>query len=553
MPLPTPEIAALLIEIGQRLELGGESPFKARAYYTAAENLLSLTEPLPDLIARGKLRTIPGVGEAIAEKILKLYNTGTHPTLDRLRDELPAGVLALLRIPGLGPKKVAQLYNDLKISSIEELEAACRDGRIRDCKGMSQRTETKILQQLELMRRNAGSCHLHTAEERTAGALERLPQLHPEWTRIEAAGDFRRRCEVVNDITFAAVSKEGVNGDVMAEGMPVRVSSAENFGAAWIAATGSDEHLEKLAKYAESKGLKWSEAGLSKGAKPVPCAKEEDVYATLGLPFIPPELREGQDEIELAAAGKLPVLVTDADIRGVVHSHTDFSDGAQTLQEMADAVRGRGYEYYGVSDHSQSAGYAGGLKEAKITAQHKLADELNAKYPAGKFRIFKGIESDIKEDGSLDYPDKILAQFDFIVASLHSRLTLPKEEQTRRVLKAVSNKYTTILGHMTGRLLLRRDPAELDVEEVLKACARHGVVVEVNANPHRLDVDWRYHRKGLELGCMFAINPDAHAIDELDLTHYGVMVARKGGLTKDRVLNCMNLAEFSAFLERKRG
>jgi len=551
-PLSTPAIAGLLVEIGQRLELGGESPFKSRAYYTAAENLLSLAEPLPDLLKRGKLRTIPGVGEAIAEKIIKLYNTGTHPTLERLREDVPAGVLELLKIPGLGPKKAAQLYQDLKIAGVDELEAACREGRVRDCKGMSQRSEVKILQQIEMLRRNAGSCHLHTAEERTLGGLERLPQLRPDWTRVEAAGAFRRRCEIVNEIAFAAVSKEGANGESLIEDLSVRVSDAGNFGAAWIAATGSSKHLEELSQHAASKGFKWTEAGLLKDGKPVPCACEEDVYAALGLAFIPPELREGNGEVALAAAGKLPVLVTDADIRGVLHSHTDYSDGAQTLEQMAGAVRKRGYQYYGVADHSQSAAYAGGMKEARILAQHKLADELNAKYPAGKFRIFKGVESDIRDDGSLDYPDKMLAKFDFIVASLHGKLTMPKDEQTQRVLKAVANPHTTILGHMTGRLLLRRESAEMDVEAVLKACARHGVVVEINANPHRLDVDWSYHKLGLELGCMFSINPDAHAIEELDLTRYGVMVARKGGIPKERTLNCLDLAEFTAFIEKRR-
>jgi len=551
-PLSTPAIAGLLVEIGQRLELGGESPFKSRAYYTAAENLLSLGEPLPELIKRGKLRTIPGVGEAIAEKIIKLYNTGTHPTLDRLREEMPVGVLDLLRIPGLGPKKAAQLYQDLKIASIAELEAACREGRVRGCKGMSQRTETKILQQLEMLRRNASSCHLHIAEERTLGGLQRLPQLRPDWIRVEPAGAFRRRCEVVNEIAFAAVSREGANGDALVEELSIRVGDAGNFGAAWIAATGSTEHLEELSRHAVSKGYKWTEAGLMKAGKLVPCAREEDVYAALGLQFIPPELREGQGEVELAATGKLPVLVNDDDIRGILHSHTDYSDGAQTLEQMADAVRSRGFQYYGVADHSQSAAYAGGMKEAKITSQHKLADQLNAKYPAGKFRIFKGVESDIRDDGSLDYPEEILARFDFIVASLHSKLTMPRDGQTRRVLNAVANPHTTILGHMTGRLLLRREPADMDVEAVLKACAKHGVVVEINANPHRLDVDWSYHKLGLELGCTFAINPDAHDIEELDLTRYGVMMARKGGIPKERVLNCLDVAGFTAFIEQRK-
>jgi DNA polymerase (family 10) len=280
--------------------------------------------------------------------------------------------------------------------------------------------------------------------------------------------------------------------------------------------------------------------------------EEEEIYAALELQYVPPELREGRGEIELAAGKRLPALVTDADLRGLIHVHTNASDGANSLQEMADATRERGYGYFGVADHSQTAGYAGGLKPAEIEAQHAEADALNARY-GGRFRVLKGIESDILQDGSLDYGEEVLARFDYIVASVHSRFGLDPEKQTERILRAVANPHTTVLGHMTGRKLLERESYDIDVERVLAACAEHDVAVEINANPHRLDLDWRWHGRALELGCRLSINPDAHSVAELDLTRWGVLMARKGGVPRDRVLNCLDWPDLSAHLDAKRG
>jgi DNA polymerase (family 10) len=282
----------------------------------------------------------------------------------------------------------------------------------------------------------------------------------------------------------------------------------------------------------------------------VSCPEEADVYAALGVALIPPELREDGEEIALAAEGRLPVLVDLADLRGLVHCHTDFSDGGNTLDEMARATRKRGYRYFGVADHSKSAGYAGGLSVARVEEQHALADALNARMRG--FRIFKGIESDILLDGSLDYPDEVLGTFDFVVASVHSRFRLDPEQQTARIIRAVSNPHTTILGHMTGRMLMRREGYEVDIPAILAACAEHGVAVEINANPHRLDVDWRWHRLALDLGCTMSINPDAHSTAELDLTRYGVLMARKGWVPKDRVLNALDLDAFRAHLDARK-
>jgi DNA polymerase (family X) len=300
---------------------------------------------------------------------------------------------------------------------------------------------------------------------------------------------------------------------------------------------------------ARTKGMTLTEDGLRRG-KTITAASEKEIYRALGLQFIPPELREGRDEVERARAGKLPDLVTDKDIRGILHAHTDLSDGASTLETMAEATRSRGYEYFGVADHSQSAHYAGGLTPDEIEQQHKAIDKLNRKYRES-FRVLKGIESDILADGSLDYPVEVLERFDFVVASVHSRFKLDKKEQTARIVRAVENPHTTVLGHMTGRQLLRRPGYDVDIEKVLRACAANGVAVEINANPWRLDLDWRWHLRALDLGCMMSINPDAHSTDEIDLTHWGVVMARKGGVPADRVLNCLGLPEMLSHVTRR--
>ena len=332
----------------------------------------------------------------------------------------------------------------------------------------------------------------------------------------------------------------------------VFVGSPARYGVVLLHATGSAQHIEDLRALASAKGLSLSEKGLWRGTEELPCSDEAAVYAALGLPFIEPELREGQGEIALAAAASLPVLVRSQDIRGILHCHTDFSDGIDTLPAMAEAVRVRGYQYFGVAEHSRSAGYAGGLKEEDIREQHELIGKLNEKYGEVPFRILKGIESDILEDGALDYPPETLRRFDFIVASIHSRFNCDKAAQTARLIAAVANPHTSILGHISGRLLLQREGYSLDIEEVLKACGRHGVAVEINAHPQRLDLDWRWHRRALELGCMLSINPDAHAIPELDMVRWGVAVARKGGVPKERVLNCMSLEEITKWLAARK-
>lgn len=547
-------VARLLREFGQHTALRGGNPFKAKAYARAADNLLALSEPLEEVIAQEGLRDIPGVGEAIAAIIERLHATGTHPALERMRAEIPPGVLDLLTVPGLRPDKIIKLHRELGIASLDELEQAARSGQMAKVKGLGPALAAKILQGLEIRRHALGRRHLHRAAELLAAAERRLKAARLGVVRVTPAGDFRRGCELVGDLSLVAEMRnlpDGPETIAATEELTVHLTDAAHRGATLLFATGSHAHLEALRAYAAQRGLILDEKGLRRSKTIIAAADEDEIYAALGLAPIPPELREGADEIALARAGKLPALVTDGDIRGILHAHTDRSDGVDTLAAMAAATRRKGYAYFGVADHSQSAHYAGGLSLEEIAAQQAEIDRLNRRYK-GAFQIFKGIEADILPDGALDYPDEVLARFDFVVASIHSRFKLDRAAQTERLIRAVANPYTAILGHMTGRQLLRRPGYDVDIEKVLAACAEHGVAIEINANPWRLDLDWRWHRTALELGCMMSINPDAHSTNEIDLTHWGVEMARKGGVDKARVLNALTLNEFKAYLRERR-
>ncbi|MCP3395538.1 helix-hairpin-helix domain-containing protein [Bradyrhizobium sp. CCGB12] len=548
----TQEIARLLREYAQRSALRGGNPYRAKAYSRAADSLAALGVPIERLIDEGRLTEIPGVGEAIADIITKLHRAGTHPSLVKLRQDIPAGVLELLSVPGLRPEKVLRLYKDLGIISLAELERAAKDDRIKKAKGLGAALQTKVLQNLAIAKGGQGRLHLHRAAALLEHAKESLQKSRPELKRLTIAGDFRRGCELVGDLAIVAETPgSGGEADVIdTAGLQVHLADREHFGAVLLHATGSPVHLEQLRLLAEKKGMRLEQDGLHKG-RSVVAGTEEDIYRALGLSFVEPELREGRGEIDRALKGELSKLVADQDLRGILHCHTDASDGTETLETMAKATLKRGFEYFGVADHSKSAHYAGGLSLEQIKEQHREADRLNKKF--GKdFRILKGIESDILADGSLDYPDDVLEGFDFVVASIHGRFKLDRKAQTQRLLRAIANPYTTIIGHMTGRQLQRRPGYEIDVEKVLRACAKHDVAVEINAHPWRLDLDWRWHQAALELGCMMSINPDAHSIRELDHMHWGVEMARKGGIPADRVLNAMTLAEIIRHLKRKR-
>jgi DNA polymerase (family X) len=544
-------VASLLREYAQRTALRGGNPYRAKAYSRAADSLAALAVPLGELVAEDRLTEIPGVGDAIADIIAKLHKTGSHPSLEKLRKEVPEGVLEMLSLPGLRPEKVLRLYKDLGIASLAELEAAAKGDRIKKAKGLGGALQTKILQNLAIAKSGEGRLHLHRAAALLAHAKDSIRKSRPELKRVTTAGDFRRGCELVGDLAIVAeAAKPDKTSTPSADGLHIHLSDRKHFGAALLFATGSAGHIEQLQALAAEEGMRLEPDGLHKGRTLI-AGEEAEIYRALGLTFIDPELREGRDEIEAALKGKLPKLVTDQDLRGILHCHTDTSDGTETLETMAKATRQRGFEYFGVADHSKSAHYAGGLSVEEIAQQHRDADRLNKRF--GKdFRILKGIESDILADGSLDYDDHVLERFDFVVASIHGRFRLDRKAQTQRLLRAISDSHTTIIGHMTGRQLQRRPGYEIDVEKVLRACAKHDVVVEINAHPWRLDLDWRWHRAALEFGCMLSINPDAHSIPELDHMHWGVLMARKGGVPAERVLNAMSLSEITRYLRQKR-
>ena len=483
--LDTSEVARLLHEFGQRTALRGGNPYRARAYTRAAENLLAVPEPLEKLIAQNRLREIPGVGAAIADIVTKIHKTGGHPALDAMREETPSGALDLLTVPGLRPEKALLLHRELGIASLAELEKAAKEDRIRPVKGLGAALQKKVLQGIRIRREGEGRRHIHRAAALLESATEQLRRSPAGLTRIIPAGDFRRGCELVRDMAIVAQLPGGNGDQIVRRGgsqLAVHLAVEMYYGSVLLLATGSEDHIAGLRTRAAALGMTLGEDGLRKDGKLIAGSSEEDIYNSLGLSFVPPELREARGEIARALERKLPSLVTDEDICGILHAHTDRSDGVDTLEVMAEAVRSRGYDYFGVTDHSRSAHYAGGLTVEEIRAQHAEIDRLNKQY-RNDFRIFKGIESDILADGSLDYPEEVLAQFDFVIASVHGRFALDREAQTARILRAVENPSTTVLGHMTGRQLLRRPGYEIDIERILAACAAQGVAVENQCKP----------------------------------------------------------------------
>ena len=542
------EIAQLLREMGRRMQLEKGNPYRAKAYLRAADNLALTTMPVERLIAEDRLTELPGIGEALAGVIRQLHETGRYQKLDALRAAVPEGVLEMLAVPGLPADRIRKLHDVLGIGSVAALEEAAVSGRLAATKGFGPAFQAKVLQGLEMSRRPQGR-HIHRAALALDHAAAELRRTHPELRKVTPSGDFRRGAELVGSLALVAIDPSGPakNHEIKAEGLSVHVTSEDRFGITLLLTTGSEKHLAALRAVAEQKGCTLDGEGLRRGRKIVACASEEEIYRGLDLPFIAPELRESGNEVELARRGALVELVTDADIRGVVHVHTERSDGTEPLEVMVQAARDRGYAYLGLTDHSQTASYAGGLKVEEVREQQREVDKLNRRL-GPSFHVFKGIESDILADGSLDYPNDVLKSFDLVIASIHSRFRMSEKEQTERILKAIANPHTSILGHVTGRQLLRRPGYEVDMEAILKACAREGVAIEINANPWRLDMDWRWCTRALELGCLFAIDPDAHATDEIDNLRWGVLMARKGAVPADRVITALGAEDFGRWL-----
>ncbi|MBX5451434.1 DNA polymerase/3'-5' exonuclease PolX [Thermogemmatispora sp.] len=579
------QVAQALEEVATLLNLKKDaSPFEARAYENAARTISALDEDIERLVREGRLKGIPGLGPTITRRIEELVTTGHLTFLEELRAATPPIKLELLRIQGLGPRRINTIVDQLHISSLEELERACKEDRVAALPGFGKKTQEKILQGLAFLAEH-GHRYLYPVAEaeglRMRDALASLPEIR----RVQVAGSLRRRRETVKDIDIVAsvsdsadsatrqrvmnffTSQPGIrqivskgetrSSVILASGiqMDLRLVTERQFPYALHHFTGAKEHHIPLRRRALSMNMTINEYGLFKGKEPdlelVPCKDEVEFYAALGLAYIEPELREDMGEIEAAERGTLPTLVEERDLRGVLHVHSTWSDGKNTIRELAEACIQRGLSYLGITDHSQSVGYANGLSIENLQRQWEEIDRLNAEF-AGRLVILKGTECDILKDGSLDYPDEVLARFDFVIASIHSHFTLSPQEQTERMLRAIANPYVTIIGHPTGRLLLERPGYTLDIEAVIEAAARHGVFIEINASPQRLDLDWRYVRKARDRGILIPIDPDAHAIAGLDDMHYGIGIARKGWLSAADVLNTRPLSELRALLQRRK-
>ncbi len=552
------DVAKILEEIAILLELSGENPFKSRSYENVARALEQHEEDIETLVKEKRLREIKGVGDALEQKIEELVTTGTLEYHQELRSKFPETLFELFGIPGLGAKRIKQLYEELGIKSLAELEAACNGDEMTNLKGFGDKMRQKILDGISLVKKHRGLYLLNRAWTEATMLRDYLAK-DKSVIRIEIAGSLRRRKEVIKDIDILASSKnpkklmerfveaERVDrvtghGDtkssvILKSGIAadLRVVTDEEFPYALHHFTGSKEHNVAMRQRAKDMDLKMNEYGLFRGDKNVKCKDEAAIFKELDLPFIPPELREDMGELDVK---KIPKLVERDDLVGLIHCHSTYSDGRDTIEHMAEAATERGYKYLILADHSQSAAYAGGLTPDKVKKQHGEIDKLNKKLKG--FRIFKGIESDIRTDGSLDYEEDVLKSFDFIIASVHSKLEMSQDEATKRVVKAIENPYTSILGHPTGRLLLSRDGYPLDYEKVFDACRANNVAIEINANPHRLDLDWRYIKRAKDKGLWFSIGPDAHEVAGIDNVEYGVGIARKGWIEPKNLINCLS-------------
>jgi DNA polymerase (family 10) len=573
------QVAAILDEMGTLFELKGENPFKCRAFHNAARVIEALTQDLAGLVDSGNIRGVKGIGEHLSEIITDLVKSGKSKEYEQVKASLPEGLLQMVRIPGLGPKRIKVLYEKLKLKSISELKEACENHRLAKLEGFGEKTEENILKGIELLTKSSDKHlypHARESAEKILTALQKLKEVK----RCEVAGSLRRRKEVIGDIDIVVSSEErhrkkifdvfvsdpevqsiiargetkssvllkaGVNCDV-------RIVNDAEYPFALNYFTGSKEHNVEMRSRARTYGLSLNEYGFTrvegaagKKAKSIPrCKDEAEIYASLDLAYVSPELRENMGEIEAAEKEQLPKLIEDEDVKGTFHCHTNYSDGANTLEEMAEAARRLGWAYLGIADHSKVAAYASGLSESKVKQQLKEIEKLNARLK--NFRLFSGTEVDILPDGTLDYSDKLLAGLDHVVASIHSKFKMTEAEATKRVIKAIKNKYVTMLGHPTGRLLLSREGYPINMVEVIDAASDYGKAIEINAHPMRLDLDWRFVKYAKQKKVPIFINPDAHNTDGLRDVFYGVGIARKGWLEAKDVVNAWDLKKVERYL-----
>jgi DNA polymerase (family 10) len=579
------QIAQVLEEIATLLELKDENPFKIRAYANAARSLETFGGNLSDLQDEEALAKIPGIGKAIAAKIKELAATGKLKYLEELRAEFPAAILELFSISGLGAKKIKALYEQLHISSIEQLQEACESGKVAELPGFGETTQTKICDAIERRAKHSGYFQFGQIALETESLRNDLAA-HPEALRVDVAGSYRRRREIVRDVDLVVATKKPAEvteffvkhrlvESIIAQGptktsvrlrsgiqCDLRVVTSAEYPFALNYFTGSKEHNIEMRSRALQRGWTLNEYRLGKlppdpkATKKKPAAKipkvndEADLYHALGLDFIPPELRENCGEFEAAEEHSLPRLIEKENLRGTFHCHTVASDGHNTLEEMAAAAQELGLEYLGIAEHSKSSIQAHGIDAAKLRSQVAAIHKLNKKFKG--FRLFAGVECDILRDGKLDFDDDILSELDFVVASVHSVFNLSESEMTKRVIRAIENPFVTILAHPTGRLLLKREPYSIDIPAMLEAAAATGTWIELNAAPKRLDLDWRWWPLAKQKGVKCVIDPDAHRTERLQDLWFGIGIARKGWLTKADVMNCLPLGKIESALQAKK-
>jgi DNA polymerase (family X) len=571
-------VALVLDEIAALLDATADNRFRARAFRTAARAMEKLEGDLRAAVRSGALRELRGIGPATAAVIEELVVTGESSYLARLRDRAPSGIRELLRVPGLGAKKIAQLHDELGVQGLDSLEDAARAGRVAQLRGFGVRTQERILDGLAFARSATGRRRYHQAEEagtRLAGFIASLDGV----IRADVAGELRRCNEVVERIIIVAAmdgdsgnfasalqrtpgvrweqsSESGVSGR-LGDGLAIDIVAAPlpAFGAALLFATGSAAHVETLQRMAEARGLSLLATGLFDGSRVRPAPDEEALYRHLGLPFIPPELRETGDEVEIASHGDLPKLVTLDDLHGCFHCHTTWSDGKASIAEMAEGALAMGWRYLGIADHSMNAGYAGGLTAAQLRRQRREIDAWNRRR-GSELRLFAGVEADILQHGDLDYTTgddaAVLQELDYVIGSVHSRFRSDRAAMTRRIQRAVSDPRLTMLGHATGRLVLTRDGYDVDLDVIIDAAADSGAIIEINADPHRLDMSWQHWPRARSRGVLTAINPDAHSVGGMYNVRYGVNIARKAWLRREDVLNAWDVSDVEAFLEERR-
>lgn len=579
------QVAHILEEIATLLTLKENiSSFEVRAYENAARAVNGLDGDIEQLVREGKLKGTPGIGPTLLKRIEEMVETGQSVYADELRANTPSVKLEMLRIAGVGPKKINTIYDQLHVNSIAELEQACKDDRVAHIPGFGKKTQDNILKGIAHLAQHADR-FLYPVGEHEAEQMRAALATRPEIVRLQIAGSLRRRRETVKDIDMVASVADGAsnetrraimdffvkqpsvqaitgNGEtkssvILSSGMAMdfRLVDDSQFPNTLHHFSGAKEHHIPLRRRALSMGITINDYGMFRlvngGEELIPCKTEADIYAVLGMDYIEPELREDMGEIESAIQHTLPVLIQESDLRGVLHAHSTWSDGQNTIREMAEACIARGYSYLGLTDHSKVAAYAGGLTEERLRQQGEEVDRLNAEF-AGRLRILKGTECDILRDGSLDFSDETLATLDFVVASIHSNFNLSLQEQTQRMLRAIANPYVDIIGHPTGRILLGRAGYELDMEAVIDAAVQHHVCIEINAHPSRLDIDWRLLHKARDKGMKTSINPDAHVTTGIDDMHYGVGVARKGWIRASDVLNAMDIETLLAYFQARR-